>query len=292
MMHNPYLPEDWTITAKREEIEDHFFLELAPPCGSGAGDYIPGQFFEVSIPGIGEAPISVSSSPTRPGSLQMCVRKVGRLTSAISRLNVGDVLGLRGPLGNGYPLDQVLGRDVLILAGGLGMVPLRSLMRYIADCPERFGRLTVLYGARTDLELLFYDELIQLGKSGQAQVRLITQEAQPGGRYEADQGGRTGFVTDLLAAGVCRGPQKTFVAMCGPPVFYRYAVKTLLEEGFSKALIFMSLERRMECGVGKCGHCSVGYRYTCVEGPIFNYWDAYNTPELMELKKGQPWINS
>lgn len=291
-MHNPYLPEDWTITAMREEIEDHFFLELRPPAGSRVWDYTPGQFCGVSILGIGEAPISLSSSPTRPETLQMCIRKAGRLTSAVSKLSVGDVLGLRGPLGKGYPLEQIRGRDVLILAGGLGMVPLRSLMTYVLDNPERFGRLTVLYGTRTDLEFLFYDELTRLGKSGRAEIELITQEVRPGGRYRPENGDRKGFVTDLLAGGFCRSPGETFVAMCGPPVFYRYAVKTLLEKGFSKALIFMSLERRMECGLGKCGHCSVGYRYTCVEGPIFNYWDAYNTPELIEIREGQPWINS
>lgn len=291
MMDNPYLPEDWTVTAMTEEIEDHFLLELVPREGDPVPDYIPGQFCQVSIPGIGEAPISLSSSPTRRDSIQICVRRVGRLTGAIARLTVGDALGLRGPLGNGYPIGQIRGRNVVILAGGLGMVPLRSLMRYVADSPGRFGKLTVLYGARTDRDFLFYDELARLDRSGLADVRFIAQETVPGGRFEGDRGGRTGFVTDLVSE-VSSGAARTFAAMCGPPAFYRYAVKTLLDHGFSKAHIFMSLERRMECGVGKCGHCSVGYRYTCVDGPIFNYWDAFNMPELLEIREGQPWINS
>jgi NAD(P)H-flavin reductase len=290
-MSNLYLPAEWTVARIREEIEDHFFLELSPPEGEAFPDYIPGQFYELSIPGIGEAPISISSSPTRPGTLEMCIRKVGRLTAAVARLARDSKVGLRGPLGNGYQLDEARGRDVLILAGGLGIVPLRSLVRYITDRPADFSKMKVLYGARSDKDLLFYDELVTLGRETDAEVELIAQEASEDGKYRRDFPGQSGFVTDLVA-GCCRAPADTFVAMCGPPVFYRYAVRDLLAEGFSKSHIYMSLERRMECGVGKCGHCSVGYRYTCIDGPIFNYWDAFNTPELVEMREGQQWINS
>ncbi len=165
------------------------------------------------------------------------------------------------------------------------MVPLRSLLNYAADRPDRFGTVTLLYGARTDADLLFVDELGNL--NGKIEVHLAVQEVLD---REGKFGGRTGFVTDLIPGSV-NDASKTVAAVCGPPVFYRYAIRDLLAEGFSKKHIFMSLERRMECGVGKCGHCSVGYRYTCVDGPIFNYWDAFNIPELVEIKEGEPWIS-
>ncbi len=157
-MENLYLPQDWQIADKKELISDHFLYVLVPPPGVVFPRFTPGQFFEVSVPGLGEAPFSVSSSPTRPGTLEICVRKVGRVSGAMARMRPGDILGIRGPLGNGYPLERIRGRDVLLLAGGLGMVPLRSLMRYVADRSLDHGRLTVLYGAGDDNGFLFFQE--------------------------------------------------------------------------------------------------------------------------------------
>ncbi|MDF1535919.1 MAG: FAD/NAD(P)-binding protein [bacterium] len=287
-MNNLYLTADWTILEIREIIPGHFFVSLSPSGGGGVPEYSPGQFFQISVHGIGEAPVSVSSSPTRPGTLEMCIRKVGRLTAAIAGLRAGNRVGIRGPFGNGFPLERMRGNDLVLLAGGLGIVPLRSLVNYAVDLPGEFGQVTVLYGAGTDAQLLFIDDL--LGLSRDINIQLIVQEITGAGPYEERFGDRTGFVTDLIPGSVTR-PTRTFAAMCGPPVFYRYAVSALLAEGLSKRLVYMSLERRMECGIGKCGHCGVGYRYTCVDGPIFNYWDAFNMPELIEMREGEPWIS-
>ncbi len=290
MLENPYLPADWEVVDLREEIPGVFFMALVPPPGKNPvrfPEYRPGQFFEISVPGVGEAPLSVSSTPTRPGVLEICFRQMGRVTGALARLRPGQRVGLRGPLGNGYPMEErVKGRDVLLLAGGMGMVPLRSLMRNVADRPDEYGHLTILYGANDDRSFLFFKELMELRRREGVTVKLIAQNLHQGSPYHQEFGDLTGLVTELIP-GVVADPGHTFVAMCGPPVFYRFAVKALLNEGFNKNQIYMSLERRMECGIGKCGHCTVGYRYTCIEGPIFNYWDVMNLPELIEMELGR-----
>jgi sulfhydrogenase subunit gamma (sulfur reductase) len=291
---NPYLPTEWEIVDLREEIPGHFFMAMVLPDNGFARPfpaYRPGQFFSVTVPGIGEAPLSVSSTPTRPGVLEMCFRKMGRVTSALSRMRPGMHVGLRGPLGNGYPMERVAKKDVLLVAGGMGMVPLRSLMKHVLDCPYEFGHLSVLYGSNDDDSFLFFRELAEARRREGVTVKLIAVKSRPGTPYHTEFGGQSGLVTDLIA-GTCPDPAHTFVALCGPPIFYRYAVKTLLAEGYNKNQVYMSLERRMECGIGKCGHCTVGYRYTCIEGPIFNYWDAFNLPELIEMKEGKKQVSA
>ncbi len=280
-MQNAYLPLDWEVVDVREEVPGHFYMAMVPNKGRAFPTYSPGQFFEISVPGVGEAPLSVTSSPTRPGVLEVCFRKMGRVTSALSGMRPGLHIGVRGPLGNGYPMELVADRDVLLLAGGMGMVPLRSLMRYVADRPDEHRSLSVLYGNNDDTGFLFFKELMDLRQRPGVTVKLIAQKVTPNSLYQREFGDVTGVVTDLVSE-VMAEPAQTFVAMCGPPVFYGFAVDALLKGGFNKGMIYMSLERRMECGVGKCGHCTVGYRYTCIEGPIFNYWDAFNLPELIE----------
>jgi NAD(P)H-flavin reductase len=256
--------------------ENHLFtLRFAEDELATGFDHHPGQFIMLSVPGTGEAPISISSSPTRPGVLELCIRRVGRLTNALYRLPPSGLVGIRGPYGNGFPTEHMEGNDLLLVAGGLGMAPLRSLLWYAIDNRDHFNTITLMYGARTPADMLFRDELVSLADRADVNC-LLTVDADPSGTWAK----HVGFLPTLFDHASI-DPATTYAAVCGPPVVYRLILARLLDLGFTKDRILMSLERRMKCGVGKCGHCSVGYKYTCVHGPIFTYWDAINLPEMV-----------
>lgn len=258
------VPDNWVFTLRfiDEEVGRNFRQK-------------PGTFVMLSIPGAGEAPISISSSPTRPGVLELCVRRVGRVTDALYRLNSNDVVGVRGPYGNGFPVETMEGNDLLLVAGGLGMAPLRSLLWYALDNRERFGKLTLMYGAKNPAGMLFREELVSLVDRTDINC-LLTVDRDPAGTWKNHVG-----LLPTLFDHADIDPRTTYAAVCGPPIVYKFVLERLLPLGFSKDRILMSLERRMKCGVGKCGHCSIGYKYTCVHGPIFTYWDAINLPEMV-----------
>jgi NAD(P)H-flavin reductase len=186
-----------------------------------------------------------------------------------------DVVGVRGPYGNGFPVDEMAGHDILLIAGGLGLAPLRSILWYCLDHRDRFSRLTLMYGAKNPSELLFREELVSLADRPDIEC-LVTVDCDP----EGDSGYHVGLLPALFDLSKIE-PATTFAAVCGPPIVYRFILEKLLDLGFSKDRILMSLERRMKCGIGKCGHCSIGYKYTCIHGPIFTYWDAINLPEMI-----------
>jgi len=235
----------------------------------------PGQFVELSVIGTGEVPISISSSPTRRGFLELCVRRAGRVTGALHRLSMNALVGVRGPYGNGFPIEEMEGQDLLIVAGGLGMAPLRSLLWYALDNRDRFGNVTLMYGARTPREMLFREELSSL-TDVDALTTLLTVDRDPDGGWKHHVG-----LLPTLFEHTDLDPRRTYAAVVGPPIVYRFVLRELLARHFAKDRILMSLERRMKCGVGKCGHCSVGYKYTCIHGPVFTYWDAINLPEVV-----------
>jgi NAD(P)H-flavin reductase len=238
--------------------------------------FLPGQFVELSVFGVGEGPFSLPSSPTRTGAFQLGIRRAGVLTSFLfDHVGEGDSVGIRGPLGNGFPVDRFEDQDILLIAGGLGMVPLRGLLQYLIDLRHRFGKISLLYGSREPSQVLFLDELSSLQRRGDANIRL-TVDNPHGEQWDGD----VGVVTELLDD-VDFDVSRTHAVACGPPVFYKYVLDKLINDGFGKDRVFLSLERRMECGVGKCGHCAVGYTFTCLHGPVFTYWDAINLPELI-----------
>jgi NAD(P)H-flavin reductase len=274
---NPYQPHLARIVRIDRMVPDNYLFTFRLVDDGYAAKFAhrPGQFLMLSVPGCGEAPISISSSPTRPGVLELCVRRVGRLTSALYRMAPNDVVGIRGPYGNGFPVERIEGRDLLLVAGGLGMAPLRSLLWYALDNRERFRNLTVMYGAKTPAEMLFRDEFSSLVDRDDLKC-LLTVDKDPVGGWK-NHVGLLPSLFDLTRV----DPATTFAAVCGPPIVYRFVLQRLLSLGFTKDRILMSLERRMKCGVGKCGHCSVGYKYTCIHGPIFTYWDAMNLPEMI-----------
>lgn len=274
---NPYRPMSARIVRIYRMVPDHylFTLRFEDDAISRSFHHRPGQFVMLSVPGSGEAPISISSSPTRPGVMELCVRRTGRVTNALYRLRMNDVVGVRGPYGNGYPVSEMQGNDLLLAAGGLGMAPLRSLLWYALDEREKFGRLILMYGTRNPASMLFREELTSLTDRDDLEC-LLTVDADPTGEWTE----HVGYLAEMFDHAEI-DPKTTFAAVCGPPVVYQFVLDRLLRLGFSKDRILMSLERRMKCGVGKCGHCSVGYKYTCLHGPIFTYWDAINLPEMI-----------
>ncbi len=276
-LSNPYQPLMARIVRIHRMVPDNhlFQLRFTDDAVAESWQHRPGQFIELSVIGTGEAPISISSSSTRKGILELCVRRAGRVTSALYRLPTNALVGIRGPYGNGFPVEEMAGNDLLIVAGGLGMAPLRSLLWYALDHREDFGTITLMYGARDPSVMLFRDELLSLTEVDDLNT-LLTVDRDPTGTWKHDIG-----LLPTLFQKARFDPARTYAAVVGPPVVYKFVLTELLKLKFHKDRILMSLERRMKCGVGKCGHCSVGYKYTCIHGPVFTYWDAINLPEIV-----------
>ena len=274
---NAYQPHPARIIRTLPQISDHRLFQIRFDDEEMARNfaYRPGQFVMLSVVGTGEAPFSISSSPMRPGNIELCVRRIGHVTKALFRLPPSTQVGVRGPYGNGFPIEKLEGNNLLLVAGGLGMAPLRSLLLYALDNRSKFKDVTVMYGGRNPDEMLFKYELLNLIDRADVNC-LLTVDRDPSGRWKAC----VGPVTELFD-GVEIDPAQTYAAICGPEVMFKFVLKKLLERNFSKDRILMSLERNMQCGVGKCGHCMIGYKYTCLDGPIFTYWDAINLPEMI-----------
>ncbi|UCE34337.1 MAG: FAD/NAD(P)-binding protein [Deltaproteobacteria bacterium] len=259
------------------QVKDHrlFQLRFVDDSVAEAFSHVPGQFVEVTLVGVGEAPVSISSPPTRPGVIELCVRKAGSVTSALFELQKGDLVGLRGPFGSGFPLDVLKGQDLLLVAGGLGMAPLRSLLQAVLDNRASYGDLVLMYGARNPDDLLFKYEL--LGLMNRTDIRyLLSVDVDDEGIWRQYIGVVTGLFQNVQL-----NPDTTFCALCGPPVMYRFVVKELVERAIPTDRIFVSLERMMQCGVGKCGHCAIGEYYCCTDGPVFRYSDVSHIGEAI-----------
>jgi sulfhydrogenase subunit gamma (sulfur reductase) len=254
------------------ELEKLFTLEL--PDGRSLGNE-PGQFVEVSLFGIGEAPISISSSPSRSnGTFELCVRSAGDVTNAMHRMEPGDLVGIRGPFGHGFPIDRMKGRDMLFAAGGLGLAPLRSLINEVLDQRGSFGRVIILYGTKHPSEILFRDELLAWAERDDVEFHMTVDRGDENWR------GHVGVITTLFPR-ITISPRNTVAAICGPPIMYRFVLMELLSKGLSETQIYLSLERRMKCGVGKCGHCQINDRYCCQDGPVFRYFDIKGLEEAL-----------
>jgi sulfite reductase subunit B len=254
------------------ELEKLFTLEL--PDGASLGNE-PGQFVEVSLFGIGEAPISISSSPSRSnGTFELCVRRVGDVTNAMHNLQPGDYLGIRGPFGKSFPIASMKGKDILFAAGGLGLAPLRSLINEVLDQRGSFGRVIILYGTKNPSEILFKDELLEWAEREDVEFHMTVDRGDENWR------GHVGVITTLFPR-VTLNPRNTVAATCGPPIMYRFVLMELLGKGIPESQIYLSLERRMKCGVGKCGHCQINDLYCCQDGPVFCYRDIKGLEEAL-----------
>jgi NAD(P)H-flavin reductase len=259
-LYSPVMAE---IKSVREltELEKLFEIQLS---NGNDLNHKPGQFVELSLFGAGEAPISISSSPAKPGSFDLGIRKAGRLTGMMHRLRPGDKVGIRGPFGNGFDLEKLKGRDILIIAGGIGLVPLRSLINTIIADRGSYGRLIICYGSKSDAELLFEDERRRWEEDSSIELHVTVD------RGSESWTGKTGVITTLIP-GLELDLEKTIACICGPPIMYRFVLLALKSKKFPEQNIYLSLERRMKCGVGKCGHCQIDSSYVCQDGPVYHY---------------------
>jgi len=275
---NPYTPEPARIVRKYDLTDDVRFFQIRFRDMDRAlsFNYKPGQFMMFSIAGVGEAPFSISSTPSRPGLLEFCIRRVGKVTNALFSLKENDIIGIRGPYGNGFPVEKMEGRDLIIVVGGLGAAPLRSLLLYALDNRDHFGKLYFLYGAKSPKDMLFREEFLALRDRDDLEC-LLSVDKDEEGNWPC----YTGVVTTLFDHIKDIDPENTVATVCGPPVMYKYVIDELLKLDIPKHQIFMTLERRMKCGIGKCGNCAIGYVYTCIEGPVFTYWDVIHMKELI-----------
>ena len=253
-----YIPLQAEIIDIDIESPNTYLISLMFPNGLEFS-YKPGQFVMVSVFGLGECPISITSTPTRK-TLQLCIRRAGKITNGIMDSRVGDVLGIRGPCGNGFPLETMK-KDILIAGGGSGFATLRSLINYIVDRRDNFGNVAVAYGARTRQDLYFMQEYKSWQQSG-VEVGITVDIGDESWK------GNVGLVTSLMDKfRISSGS----AAICGPPVMINAVAEKLMDKGFDHSDIYVSMERHMKCGVGKCEHCLIGPYHACQEGPVFSY---------------------
>ncbi|MCL5261163.1 MAG: FAD/NAD(P)-binding protein [Gammaproteobacteria bacterium] len=224
----------------------------------------PGQFMQVSIVGIGEAPISVSSSLTRGSYLEMGVRKIGALTTAMHELNVGDKLGMRGAFGTWFPLEELRGKELILIAGGCGLAPLRSLIQYVEDRPKEFAKATIVYGAKSQDDVLYKNEIYNWQYGTTFDCLCTVDAVKTGTCWD----GNVGLITTLIPK-LSFDSKNTVAVICGPPIMYKFVLQELFKKGLTPENIVVSLERHMKCGVGKCGHCTIDHLYCCMDGPVF-----------------------
>ncbi|OIO89886.1 MAG: oxidoreductase [Armatimonadetes bacterium CG2_30_59_28] len=268
-----YFPQTATIDSCEQLTEKEKFFRLVLPNQAPLG-HGPGQFVEVSLFGIGEAPISVSSSPTRNYGFDLCVRATGNVSNALHRLDKGAKVGIRGPFGSQFPVDNMKGKDVLFVAGGLGLIPLRSLIWYVLDKRSEFGKVTILYGCKNPGELLFKDEMKEWEE--RSDVEFLATVDQGGDAWT----GNVGVITTLIPH-VEIDPRNTVANVVGPPIMYRFVILDLLARGLDDDQIIVSLERHMKCGIGKCGHCQINGKYVCMDGPVFSYAEIKRLDEAL-----------
>jgi len=275
---NPYLPLPMRIERITVETDDNmlktFDLAFMHHEDAASFQFRPGQFCEISVFGKGEAPFGIASSPTERGPLKFTVNKIGVLTTALHDMSQGEILGLRGPLGNGYPLDRFESHNVVIIGGGFAFTTLRSLAYYILDPTnrQRFQDITIIYGARRPGLLLYKQELAAWEQRNDIALHLtIDREVQGWSKH-------VGFVPDVVER-VAPSSRNTYAVICGPPVMIRFTMPKLTALGFPPERIYSSLERRMKCGIGKCGRCNIGPYYVCKDGPVFSYAQLEGLPQ-------------
>jgi NAD(P)H-flavin reductase len=269
----PMAPLPFRVTRKRRELRDTWTLELEP-VSSDRLRPAPGQFTMLYAFGIGEVPISVSGDTAGP--LVHTVRAVGAVTQAVCTARTGDVLGVRGPFGNAWPVDDVVGSDIVVVAGGIGLAPLRPAVYEVLRHRGEYGEVALLYGARTPADLLYGTELQRLRGRFDLQVRVTVDSAESGWR------GRVGVVPKLVS-GAQFDPESAVALVCGPEIMIHYSAQALLERGIPADRIYLSMERNMRCGLGHCGHCQLGPTLICRDGPVYRYDEMERLMAVREL---------
>jgi sulfhydrogenase subunit gamma (sulfur reductase) len=263
---NLYQPYRVEITEITDETIDTRTLKLVfkDPEVAEKFDFKAGQFGEYSVFGAGESTFCIASSPTRKGYIECSFKAVGKVTKDMRQLNVGDTMGFRGPYGNAFPLDQLTGKSVVFIAGGIGLAPVRCVIWNVLDLRDKFKDVTIVYGARSVADLVYKRELEDWAK--RSDVKLW-QTVDPGGETP-DWKGEVGFVPTIVEK-AAPAPDNCFAVICGPPIMIKFTLPVLQKLGFTDDSIYTTLENRMKCGLGKCGRCNVGSVYVCKDGPVF-----------------------
>ena len=290
---NPLMPVKARITEIKEmtDIEKLITIQFHDSADQEKFKYIPGQFIKLGVMGVGEAPISICTAQTKDPGIELCIRNAGRVTNAVHNLDVSDTIWVRGPYGNGFPMEDFSGKNLLLVAGGLGVAPIRGVLQYALNNRERFGEISLLYGIRSYDLMLYRDEILNYFRKGDrmgAKVYLSYEDKEDqvciGLESERDDRCTQGLVTKLFSM-LDSHNSNTVAILGGPPIMYKFTVMELEKLGFTPEQIYMTLERRMRCGVGQCGHCIVGtgksIKYVCKDGPVFTQWDAMNTKGMI-----------
>lgn len=272
MIKNPYTPIESEVVDIIVETPTIRTIKLKPRQNIS---FATGQFIELTVPGVGEAPFTPSSRPAVKETIEVTVMKVGKVTEKIHQLRKGDIVGLRGPFGRGYPLAEFKGKEILVVGGGCGFAPLRSLMYALFDMRSEIKKLIFRGGCKTPQELVYRSEVEKWAGRSDLNLKLTVDKADAAWR------GNVGVVTTILEKLPinCSG---AVAVVCGPPIMMKFAVKKLLELGFREDKIYLSMEKNMSCGMGKCGHCRLGTYYACKDGPVFPYAKIKTFPNIWD----------
>jgi len=270
------LPRIRRVRRVRRDTHDTCTLEIEPADGEPEPGFLPGQFNMLYVFGTGEIPISISGDPRRARPLVHTVRAVGKVSAALCGLARGDYVGVRGPFGSNWPVAEAEGSDIVLVAGGIGLAPLRPALFRVLARRERYGRVVLLYGARTPRDMLYRKELERWRGRFDLEVEATVDAAG------ADWHGEVGVVTELIPRAVF-DPEHVVAMVCGPEVMMHFTVRSLLHRGVSREAIHLSMERNMKCGVGLCGHCQWGPRFVCKDGPVFRYSEIEPLLGIREL---------
>jgi NAD(P)H-flavin reductase len=267
-----------TSISRLTDKENLYRIRIMDPDERKQFSFRPGQFVMLEIPGIGEAPFGISSSPSSRDDIELCIRKVGNLTNYLTRASRGTRVGIRGPFGTSFPMESMHGQNILLIAGGLGLAPLRSPIAYVQENRTHFGDVDIIYGTKNPSQLLFTYQYDMWRKDDMG-LSIIVEKADP--QWKGAMGLITQALEPVLAGKDAAFVQNTSAIVCGPPVMFKFICNMLKEIGIPMQKMFIDLERRMHCGMGKCCRCNVGSTYTCLSGPVFDYWTVMNLKEAI-----------
>ncbi len=256
------------------EQEKLFQLRILDPDERNIFRFRPGQFLMLQVPGYGEVPISISSSTSNNEQIELCIRKAGHVTNALFYAREGAHVAVRGPFGSSFPMEEMMDRNVILVAGGLGIAPLRAPLFWINDHRDRYRQVHMLYGTKEPSQMLFTYQFEEWRKINHIDLHTIVEHAPK------EWKGKTGMITELFSE-IAIDHDNTYAIVCGPPVMFKFVCNHLDKQGIPMNRMFVSLERRMNCGMGKCCRCMVGSTFTCVDGPVFDYWSVMNLKEAI-----------
>jgi sulfite reductase subunit B len=271
-MENPYQFTEAEIIDIKAETPNIKTFTLKPKTGMG---FKTGQFMEVSMPGLGEGPFTPSSDPDDNSKIEFTIMDVGKVTSALHKMKKGEIVGIRGPYGAGYALEDFKGKEVLIVGGGVGLAPLRSLVYALFNDMDKYKKIHIKYGAKTPADIVYKEEVETWAKDGKSTVKLTVDTGDKKWK------GHVGLVTTILD-NLKIDLKNTVSIVCGPPIMMKFVTFKLADIGFKPESIYLSMEKNMSCGVGKCGHCRVGNFYACKEGPVFTYKTIKDSPNIWD----------